>query len=65
MTSGSESIVVGVDTMIFDGKAVSLLSDAGALAVMHGALQSAIGTVTEALKAETAYLDARTSIGSR
>jgi hypothetical protein len=49
---------VQVDTMIFHGKPVSMKSEIGTLALLHGALQSAIGSVDDALKAECAYRDA-------
>ena len=46
---------IGPDTMIFDGKAISLASDVGLLTVMHGALQSAIASVDDASALERAY----------
>ncbi|MFA4927057.1 MAG: hypothetical protein WC558_00965 [Patulibacter sp.] len=58
--SGSpvEQSEIGPDTMIYKGQMVSLSSPIGALTVLHGALQSAIGTVDEALEVEAVYLDA-------
>lgn len=49
---------VGPLKMIYGGEVISLASPVGALAVMHGALQSAIGSMDEALEVEAAYLNA-------
>lgn len=49
---GSE---IGPLTMIYHGKPISLDSEIGALAILHGALQSAIATVEDATNVERAY----------
>ena len=55
---GDVSVEIRFDTMIYKGKPISLASPIGALTVLHGALQSAIGSVDDALRAEKAYLEA-------
>lgn len=61
--SGPQLPEIGPDTMIYEGRVVSLASPLGALTVLHGALQSSIGTVDEALEVEAAYLDAVRKLG--
>lgn len=51
-------IVVGPDTMIYEGRAISLASEVGALTLLHGALQSAIASVDDAREIEQAYKSA-------
>lgn len=56
--------VVGPDTMIYNGQAISLSSEVGALTLLHGALQSAIASVDDACSAETAYKNAVAGLSS-
>ncbi len=56
---------VELDTVVLGGGPTSLWSDAGALEVLHGALQSAIGDVDDAVDAEVAYLAALDHLESK
>ncbi len=48
-------IVVGPDTMIYEGRAISLASEVGALTLLHGVLQASIASIDDAREAEQAY----------
>lgn len=54
--SASAEYVARPGVVFIHGEPHSLDSEAGALSVVHGALQSGIGSVEDALELEQAYL---------
>jgi hypothetical protein len=51
-------VTIRPDTMIWRRKPISVTSDIGALTIMHGALQAAIGDPDDAATVQRAYLNA-------
>jgi Fic/DOC family len=54
---------ITADTLMMGGEPMSLSTDAGVLTVLHGALQSAIGSMEDATAVEAAFLDALGALG--